>query len=586
MATYNSIKEASDAYFAAKAKGDAAGMKAANDAANSIRQSQGQKAQYATSDIASVANRNNPTRVTTSKSTAGTPPIQPAGNSRGYSTTQKSSGGNVSVTLPNGQKTGAATSGGKVTSNLPVGTIVHTAGGDFRITGGTAGNYTSERYTGASSGGSSGSSGGSAGNVTVTLPNGQKTYASYTNGKVSSNLPIGSIVHTAGGDFQITGGTPGNYTSERYTGAYTPTQTVDYSDLINQAIDRGASWEDVQDLLDQRNAKIGADPNLSKYLYDENYNRAMQYIYTKQQNEAQLKANLASLEGAYRSSLAGYNSARSQIEPTYQAQRNQAAASSDVKWGGFNEVAAANGLNTGAIGQAALSRAVTLQNNMNDLNRSEAEELSKIDLEVAQLTAEYNSAIAKAKANGDADLAAALYQQFNDYINRKQTERANAIALQQAQQDAQASAQQDAYDAALKLITKGIMPTDAQLAAAGMSRADAEALYYQVIQQKATKSSSKSGGSGRGSSRSSSGSKSTSGNTNDTAPKYTVGQTASTIAEFDTNDFANSHTDKTVTIKTGANSTNTMSWTMAENLLKKGKLKAVYTRSGWELSFA
>ena len=578
MATYNNIKEASDAYFAAKAKGDAAGMKAANDAANSIRQSQGQKAQYATSDIASVANRNNPTTATATKSTAGTPTIQPAGNNRGYSTTQTASGGNVSVTLPNGQTTGAATSGGKVTSNLPVGTIVHTAGGDYRITGGTAGNYTSERYTGASSG-------GSAGNVSVTLPNGQKTYASYTNGKVSSNLPIGSIIHTAGGDFQITGGTPGNYTSERYTGAYSPMQSVDYSDLINQAIDRGASWEDVQDLLDKRNAKIGTDPNLSKYLYDENYNRAMQYIYTKQQNEAQLQANLASLEGAYRSSLAGYDSARSQIEPTYQAQRNQAVASSDVKWGGFNEVAAANGLNTGAVGQAALSRAVTLQNNMNDLNRSEAEELSKIDLEVAQLTAEYNSAIAKAKANGDADLAAALYQQFNDYIDRKQTERANAIALQQAQQDAQASAQQDAYDVALKLITKGIMPTDTQLAAAGMSRADAEALYYQVIQQKATKSSSNSGGSGRGSSRSSR-SKSTSGNTNDTAPKYTVGQTASTIAEFDTNDFANSHTDKTVTIKTGANSTNTMSWTMAENLLKKGKLKAVYTNSGWELSFA
>ncbi len=514
MATYNSIKEASDAYFAAKAKGDAAGMKAANDAANSIRQSQGQKPQYATSDIASVANRNNPTTATATKSTAGTPTIQPAGNNRGSSTTQTASGGNVSVTLPNGQTTGAATSGGKVTSNLPVGTIVHTAGGDYRITGGTAGNYTSERYTGASSGGSSGSSGGSAGNVAVTLPNGQKTSAAYTNGKVSSNLPIGSIIHTAGGDFQITGGTPGNYTSERYTGASVPAQNVDYSDLINQAIDRGASWEDVQDLLDKRNAKIGTDPNLSKYLYDENYNRAMQYIYTKQQNEAQLQANLASLEGAYRSSLAGYDSARNQIEPTYQAQRNQAAASSDVKWGGFNEVAAANGLNTGAVGQAALSRAVTLQNNMNDLNRSEAEELSKIDLEVAQLTAEYNSAIAKAKANGDADLAAALYQQFNDYIDRKQTERANAIALQQAQQDAQASAQQDAYDVALKLITKGIMPTDTQLAAAGMSRADAEALYYQVIQQKATKSSSNSGGSGRGSSSGSSGSGSYTGNGN------------------------------------------------------------------------
>ena len=58
MATYNSIKQASDAYFAAKKRGDAAGMKEANDAANAIRKSQGQQAQYATSDINSVAKKN------------------------------------------------------------------------------------------------------------------------------------------------------------------------------------------------------------------------------------------------------------------------------------------------------------------------------------------------------------------------------------------------------------------------------------------------------------------------------------------------------------------------------------------------
>lgn len=58
MASYSSIKQASDAYFAAKKRGDAAGMKAANDAANAIRKSQGQQAQHATSDINSVAKKN------------------------------------------------------------------------------------------------------------------------------------------------------------------------------------------------------------------------------------------------------------------------------------------------------------------------------------------------------------------------------------------------------------------------------------------------------------------------------------------------------------------------------------------------
>ena len=472
MATYNSIKEASDAYYKAKANNDAAGMKAANDAANTIRASQGQQAQYATSDINSVA--------TQSRKSSG-------------SYTASGSGGSYTIGSDKGKNFISSAAAGSTMTGGDGSTWRKNNDGTTTISkGGQRWTYGTASSGGSSGGGSSGGSG----NVSVTLPNGTKTSTSYVNGRVTGNLPIGSIIHTAGGDYQITGGRAGNYTSTRYTGSTTPAQNVDYSDLINQAINSGASWKDVQSLLDQRNAKIGADPNLSKYLYDENYARAMQYIYTKQQNEAQLKANLAELEGAYQSSLAGYESSRNQIAPTYQAQRNQTAASSDVNWNGFNEVAAANGLNTGAVGQAALSRAVTLQNNMNDLNQSEAEELSKIDLEVAQLTAEYNSAIAKAKASGDADLAAALYQQFNDYINRKQTERDNAQALQQAQQEAQAAAQQDAYEVALDLITSGIMPTASQLAAAGITRADAESLYYQVMAQQAAKSSGRSGGSG------------------------------------------------------------------------------------------
>lgn len=53
---YNSIEEASQAYFEAKAQGDADGMQAANDAANEIRISQGEAPQYATGDISGVRN--------------------------------------------------------------------------------------------------------------------------------------------------------------------------------------------------------------------------------------------------------------------------------------------------------------------------------------------------------------------------------------------------------------------------------------------------------------------------------------------------------------------------------------------------
>jgi len=52
------IEDYSNDYAIAKAKGDSAGMKAANDAANAIRRATGQKEQIANVDIASVANAN------------------------------------------------------------------------------------------------------------------------------------------------------------------------------------------------------------------------------------------------------------------------------------------------------------------------------------------------------------------------------------------------------------------------------------------------------------------------------------------------------------------------------------------------
>ena len=75
MATkkYNSIEEASQAYFEAKARGDADGMQAANDAANAIRAERGEAPQYATGDIAGVRNAaNKNTGKTVSKVSAAT----------------------------------------------------------------------------------------------------------------------------------------------------------------------------------------------------------------------------------------------------------------------------------------------------------------------------------------------------------------------------------------------------------------------------------------------------------------------------------------------------------------------------------
>lgn len=55
--------------------------------------------------------------------------------------------------------------------------------------------------------------GGGSGGATATLPGGGNVSVTVVDGKTQDYLPVGSIVHTAGGDFMITGGKPGNYES-------------------------------------------------------------------------------------------------------------------------------------------------------------------------------------------------------------------------------------------------------------------------------------------------------------------------------------------------------------------------------------
>ena len=58
-------------YAAARAKGDAAGMQAANDGANAIRRSQGVAEERADADIAKFKNTGTSTGGTTSRKTSG-----------------------------------------------------------------------------------------------------------------------------------------------------------------------------------------------------------------------------------------------------------------------------------------------------------------------------------------------------------------------------------------------------------------------------------------------------------------------------------------------------------------------------------
>lgn len=134
--------------------------------------------------------------------------------------------------------------------------------------------------------------------------------------------------------------------------------------------------------------------------------------YLKELYAKKVAAELAALKSAYEQNTATLDASRAQIAPVYDIARNSAANQNALSRGAFQEMAVANGLNTGTTGQAALAQDVVLQQNLSQIDREQAEKTAAIDLQRSQLDTEYRNAIAKAEATGDADLANALYEEY------------------------------------------------------------------------------------------------------------------------------------------------------------------------------
>lgn len=134
--------------------------------------------------------------------------------------------------------------------------------------------------------------------------------------------------------------------------------------------------------------------------------------YLKELYAKKVAAELAALKSAYEQNTATLDASRAQIAPVYDIARNSAANQNALSRGAFQEMAVANGLNTGTTGQAALAQDAVLQQNLSQIDREQAEKTAAIDLQRSQLDTEYRNAIAKAEATGDAELANALYEEY------------------------------------------------------------------------------------------------------------------------------------------------------------------------------
>lgn len=143
--------------------------------------------------------------------------------------------------------------------------------------------------------------------------------------------------------------------------------------------------------------------------------------YADQLKAAQLQAQMAALGKARDSSLSNLTNERGKIQPLYYGKRNETSTGSQLQAKNFAEYMAQRGQsNSGASGQAELSRNVALQGNIGRLNQDEANAFINNDRMVTDTNNAYESDVASANANIEAQAMQNLMDFYRENLAREQ----------------------------------------------------------------------------------------------------------------------------------------------------------------------
>lgn len=133
--------------------------------------------------------------------------------------------------------------------------------------------------------------------------------------------------------------------------------------------------------------------------------------YLNQMYDAQLKSQLAQLEAAYAENLAALEKNETETNATYDEEKRQAQGNAERSAANWRELANAQGLNTGAVGQAALAQSNQLQSSLNTLGSAQAQAIANIQSQRTLLGKQYQLEILQAQADNDYNRAQMLYQE-------------------------------------------------------------------------------------------------------------------------------------------------------------------------------
>ena len=151
--------------------------------------------------------------------------------------------------------------------------------------------------------------------------------------------------------------------------------------------------------------------------------------YLNQMYDAQLQSQLAALESAYQENLAELERNQAETDAAYNEQKRQTQGDAERAAANWRELANAHGLNTGAMGQAALAQNNQLQSNLNTLGAAQAQALANIQSQRTLLGKQYQLQILQAQADNDFERAQQLYSEAvrQDEILREQEQQAMSM---------------------------------------------------------------------------------------------------------------------------------------------------------------
>ena len=156
--------------------------------------------------------------------------------------------------------------------------------------------------------------------------------------------------------------------------------------------------------------------------------------------DRQKESTLRTLKSAYNSNVASIDTAKKALDTNSYEAKREVTGDAAITRQRLNEAFAANGLNTGAVGQANLALLNQKAANLNKINLAQQQAQQEYDAQKAALMQTYQAEVKSAIQQNDADRAKALYaawkeQQAKTYAEEQAKklaeEQAKALAVKQ-----------------------------------------------------------------------------------------------------------------------------------------------------------